>query len=128
MKVSVHTVVLSPALRRLLLDLQTWCSADCCKGDAFGISEAPISRWLEGERIDRAREIAEEIAKIEGDLQQAEGRIVLAARGLESDWDKTAFRAFWERFAVAFTSAVSVRNSANAEPRAPADGGRDGRL
>ena len=118
MKIHAHSVVLSPALRRLLLDLQTWCTADCCKGDAFRISEAAISRWLEGERIDRTRELAKEIAEIEGCLQQAEGRIALAVRGLVSDWDKVAFRAFWESFVVAFTSAVSVRKSADAEPDA----------
>lgn len=125
MNTSIHTVSFSPTLRRLLFELQVWCSADCCKADAFRISEAAIRRWLEGERIDRAQDLTEEIAKIEDGLREAEGPVTLAVRDLASDWNLAAFQAFWEKFAAAFAAAVSVCESTDAEPAAPPD--RDGK-
>jgi hypothetical protein len=123
MKTTAHTVALSPALRRLLVELQTWCSADCCKGRAFGVSAAAVGRWLDGERIDRTRALAEEIVSVEGGLSEAGRRVALDARGLGSEWEAAEFRAFWERFALAFASAVAARRVADAEPGAAADGG-----
>lgn len=125
MKTPKQTVVLSPVLRRLLHDFQTWCSADCCKARAFQFSEPGICDWLEGERLDRTHELVEEIAKIARGLQQAEGQIVLAGRGLESHWDVGEFRAFWESFTAVFTSALSVRTGAKAEPAVAPDSPRD---
>ena len=109
-------MTLSSALRRLLVELQTWCSADCCKGRAFSVSAAAVGRWLDGERIDRAREMAEEIARVGAGLSEAEERVALAARGLESGWAGAEFRAFWERFAQAFAAVVAARRGADAVP------------
>jgi hypothetical protein len=91
-----------------------WCTADCCKEGAFQITEGSIAHWLEQERIDRARDIAQEIARIQADLLSCTGLIFLAARGLESSWGADTFRAFWGRFEVAFTRAVEARAKAEA--------------
>ncbi len=109
MKTQKHNVVLSSALRRLLCDHQTVCSADCCKAMAFLINEASIARWLSFERIDRTSEIATEIASVEGDIRGAEGNIVLAARGLESEWSADEFRAFWNHFQATYVKATVTR-------------------
>lgn len=121
-KSSSHTVLLSPTLRRLLVELQTWCTADCCKDGAFAISAAAICRWLDGERIDRTQQLLDEVAGVQSSLQAAGERITLDARGLESDWRGDVFREFWDRFAVALASAIADRNVAEAEPGAAADG------
>jgi hypothetical protein len=119
-------VTMSPALRRLLLDHQSWCTADCCKERAFRFTEDSIARWLGFERIDRAREIVEEIAKVKADVQRTTGRIFMAARGLESDWVADDFKAFWGRLERAFTLAVESREKANTERGAAADQARCG--
>jgi hypothetical protein len=107
-------VALSPTLRRLLFDCQTWCKADCCKAEAFRFTERILTRWLEFERIDRSREIAAEIARIESELQHGEGQVFLAARGLESTWDLNAFRAFWKHLEEVFNAAVNAREHTGA--------------
>jgi hypothetical protein len=104
-----HTVTPSSALRRLLLDHQIMCSPDCCKGHAFQITAGSIARWLEWERIDRSREIGEEIGSIKAGLQWAEGQVFLAARGLESGWSMGEFQAFWGCLEAAFKLAVEAR-------------------
>lgn len=111
MKAPPHTVALSPTMRRLLVELQTWCSADCCKDKAFTVSAAAISRWLNGERVDRTQQLVEEVARVQADLQRTGDQVVLDARGLESDWPGDEFRAFWDRFAVALASASAVAAS-----------------
>jgi hypothetical protein len=123
MKTSAHTVALSPALRRLLVELQTLCRADCCKERAFGISAAAVDRWLAGERINRTRELAEEVGRVGRDLPEVEERVTLTVRGLESNWDVAEFQAFWEQFAAAFASAIVARGVADAEPGSAADRG-----
>jgi len=109
MKSPSHTVTLSSALRRLLCDHQIVCSADCCKSLAFQLSEGSIARWLNAQRIDRTREIAAEIEGVEAGVRGVVGRVVLAVRGLESEWDVEEFRAFWEQFLAAYTVAVVAR-------------------
>lgn len=116
MKTATHIVALSPTLRRLLVDIQTWCSADCCQDQAFDVSANAVGRWLDGERIDRTRELYEEVATIENDLPEEDGDVVLDARGLASGWKVTDFRSFWRRFKVAFASAVAARSPADANP------------
>jgi hypothetical protein len=103
-----RVVTASPALRRLLLDHRECCTADCCKEKAFRITEASIARWLGHERIDRTREMAEEIRRIHVDVQEVEGWVLFEARGLESEWGADAFRAFWGRLKSAFTRAVET--------------------
>ena len=49
----------------------------------------------------------EEIGKITAGLQHATGRVLLVARGLESEWSADDFKAFWQRFEQAFASAIS---------------------
>ena len=110
MKTAIHRVELSSALRRMLHDRQIFCTPDCCKERAFEITEGTIARWLEGERIDRTRELAEEIGRIARDLRRCEGRIFLTARDLESGWDLDDFRAFWEHLETTFASAILARD------------------
>jgi hypothetical protein len=91
----------------MLLDMQTWCSVDCCKDRAFQLSPTTIRQWLDGERVDRTCELNTEIAQIEKDLDRCNGGVVLTARGMESNWEGPAFRAFWRLFAEAFAGAIS---------------------
>lgn len=121
MKTTAHTVTLSPTLRRLMVELQTWCSPDCCKARAFSISAEAVGRWLDGERIDRTPELAEEIAIIEAGLRQIEGPIDLAARDLGSTWNGAEFKAFWQAFAEAFRSAFAASSVAVTEPDGASD-------
>jgi hypothetical protein len=117
-----HTVTPSPTLRRLLLDHRIWCNPDCCKGEAFQITAGSIARWLEGERIDRSGELAEEIGCIKAGLPRSEGQIFLAARGMESGWSVGDFRAFWGCLEAAFALAVGARERDDeGEPRAATD-------
>jgi len=115
MKRDVHRVAVSPTLRRLLLDCQMWCSADCCKANAFELTESAVTRWLRLEHLDRSQEVAEEIGRVRSELQQAVGQIFLAARDLESTWDTEAFKAFWGRLEAAVNSAVEARERATME-------------
>jgi hypothetical protein len=88
------------------------------------MSAAAVGRWLDGERTDRSREMAKEVAQISGGLpEEREGRVSLDARGLGSDWQATEFRAFWERFASAFTAAVAAHRATDAEPTVAPDRG-----
>jgi hypothetical protein len=108
MRVLKHIVAKSPALRRLLLDHQTWCTADCCKGQAFQFSVGSIERWLWLERDDPSREIAAEIEFIKAE-SAGDSAIFLAIPDLESEWRADEFRAFWARFEQVFTLAVEAR-------------------
>ena len=114
-----HIVTTSPALRRLLLDCQEWCRADCCKERAFTITEVSIARWLRLERIDRSREVAEEIRQIGACLPRSHGWVFLAVRGVESDWRADDFRAFWCRLEAAFRSGVDAQAADRVEQGAP---------
>ena len=96
---------ISPALRQLLISCHTFCSVDCCRVDAFEISEGSIERWLDLERIDRTSEIAAEIGRIKAELGQSEGEVMLTARGLESTWCVEEFQTFWDQLESAFSSA-----------------------
>jgi hypothetical protein len=102
----------SPTLRRMLIECQTWCTADCCKARAFSLTESTIGHWLGYERVDRTRELAEEIARLGAELGHARGQVVLSVRGLESTWGVEEFRAFWQDVEVAFSAAVARRDSA----------------
>jgi hypothetical protein len=102
-----QNVDLSPALMQLLTSCHTFCSVDCCRADAFEISEGIIARWLDLDRVDRTGEIAAEIEQIKGVLDQSEGEIILAARGLESTWPNEEFQTFWDRLESAFSSALA---------------------
>ncbi len=116
-----HIVKISPVLGRLLMDCQTRCTADCCKEQAFMLTEDSISSWLGPERIDRNREVSEEIGKIKADLHKATGRVLLAARGLESYWRAADFRAFWCKLETIFTRSVATRTRTGATRGEPAD-------
>ena len=108
MKPLGDTVTLSSALRRLLCDHQISCSVDCCKARAFQLGEGSMSRWLTFERTDRTHEIAAEIERIQVNIRDVEGSLFLSAPGLESEWDISEFRTFWERFAWAYTAAMAT--------------------
>jgi hypothetical protein len=108
-----HTVVVSSALRRLLLDHQIFCSADCCKARAFQFTENSIARWVDFEHILRTEEMVAEIRRIGAALQDVSGQIILDARGLQSEWDSGAFRAFWNRFEATFLRALDSRQRAD---------------
>ena len=103
-----HIIVLSSALRRLLCDHQIFCSADCRKARAFQLVEGSMARWLSFERTDRTHEIASEIEHIRANIRDVGGGIFLAASGLESEWDLSEFRIFWERFGEAYTAGAAA--------------------
>jgi hypothetical protein len=67
-----------------------------------------MARWLTSERPERTREIAAEIERIEADIRDVEGNIFLAAPGLESEWEASEFRAFWQQFGMAYTAAAAA--------------------
>ena len=113
------TVTVSPALRRLLLECQTWCSADCCKAQAFSLRDGVIAGWLGSERVDRSAELADEIDRVGTNVREADDRVILAVRGLESGWSAVEFKAFWASFRAAYSSAVEGR--VEAEPSVAAD-------
>lgn len=118
-----HEISFSPTLRRLMLELQTQCTADCCKGSAFRVSDALVCRWLNGERIDRYDELAEEIEKIELIAASLQSKIRLSARHLESEWPLDEFRDFWRGFATAFRSAKSAFGREDVKQYAAPDSG-----
>ena len=109
MKSTSYTLSMSSALRQLLIHCHTSCSVDCCRANAFQISETMISRWLAFERVDRTGELAEEIGRIKEMLRQKEGKVILSARGLDSEWRVDEFKIFWDRLEAAFVSALVFR-------------------
>lgn len=102
-------LVLSSPLQQLLIHCQINCTADCCRANAFQISADMIARWLEFDRVDRSSELAYEIQRVKELLDQSEGDVVLATRGLESSWPAGELKAFWGRLESAFASAVSKK-------------------
>ena len=104
-------VNLSPAMSQLLMSCHRYCSVNCCRADAFEISEGIIGRWLDLERVDRTGMIVAEIERIKLALDRSVGEVVLTARGLESTWPVEEFLKFWDRFESAFSSArIGYRN------------------
>ena len=107
----MHTIPVSPTLRRLLMHCETECMADCCGARAFDITAQRISLWLQAERIDRGRELAEEIRSIRKSLDPEAGKVLLDSRDLRSEWyaqdfgHHLGFIPFWTRFEEAFTSS-----------------------
>jgi MoxR-like ATPase len=102
-------VTLSPTLRRLLLELETHCRADCCKAAAFGLSVESILRWLEGERVDRTAALLDEINKIHTAVQIAQLEVFIDSRDLYSSWKFVDFDLFWQDFATNVERAIEAR-------------------
>jgi hypothetical protein len=105
---TANTLTVSPALRQLLIHCHTFCNVDCCRADAFDISEGIIARWLEFERVDRTSDLAADIQRIKMLIDQSEREVILAARDLESAWPADDFKAFWHRLQASFTSALNT--------------------
>jgi hypothetical protein len=112
MKLIRHTVTLSPGRRLLLLECHTFCTADCCQGNAFQLNPKLITCWFGGERIDRSIDLKEEINRIAVNLSQDTDQLILAARDMESRWQPAEFRMCWADFIAAYPTAIRTKKNA----------------
>jgi hypothetical protein len=92
MKRHAFVVNVSPTLRRMLVECQSRCTADCCHALAFDLRR--IGPWLERERVDRTVELRAELDAISERAETLDASLRLSVRDLESTWTAPDWRRF----------------------------------
>ena len=83
----MNELKISHALSDLLQYCETECQSSCCGIQAFDLSEARVSRWLELNRPGLAERLAQSLEEAQSSLDRCSGMQRVPAIGLEVDAD-----------------------------------------
>lgn len=103
----------SPGLRRLLKHCEIYCTADCCKENAFDMTPNTIRVWQDWEPFDRIGDIANELNELRNQNYNEFKEIHIVARGLESQWQPHEIQNFFQELYEQFVKAKNKNLESN---------------